>query len=140
YYNTHPYCSSKKPMQTKLQNLIGLGTLVIFLELAATPVLAALNAWDGSTSGNWGTSANWVENDVPSNGDDLVFPSTAMSFTITNGLSNRRYNKITFTGNTYSLRGFPITLTNGIFHESSGANVIELTVTNGTSQTYSCNN
>ena len=89
--------------------------LIGLVALGAISSQATTKTWDGSSSGNWGTAANWSPSSVPVNGDDLIFPSLASRYTTTNDLSNLRLNSITFnTGNDYTLRGNAITLTNGI--------------------------
>lgn len=48
-------------------------TLIMFaLLLTAISAQAATRTWDGSTSNNWNTAANWAENAVPTNADDVI--------------------------------------------------------------------
>jgi hypothetical protein len=94
--------------------------------LATWPAHAATKTWDGSSSGFWGTAANWAGTVVPANGDDLVFPANASRFTLTNNIANLALSSITLSGSNYLLRGNVITLTNVITaNQSSGTNTIE---------------
>src|SRR4051812_38291709 len=76
---------------------------------------AATKTWDGSSSGNWATAANWSGGTAPAAGDDLVFPGGVTRLAVTNNFSpNRAFNSLTVLGTNYLLRGSPIILTNGI--------------------------
>ena len=96
-------------------------TTKLRLALACWSALAAVNAgaatktWDGSSSGNWATAANWSGGTVPVAGDDLVFPGGVTRLAVTNDFSpNRNFNSLTFLGTNYTVRGNSIILTNGI--------------------------
>src|SRR5262245_31599790 len=97
-------------MNSKLQYC-----LFISAVLAGFHVAAATKTWDGSSSGNWATAANWSGDTLPVAGDDLVFPGGVTRLMMTNNFSpNRAFNSLTFLGTNYFLRGSPIILTNGI--------------------------
>ncbi len=102
---------------------------------------AAVKTWDGSSSGNWATAANWTGNVAPVDGDDLVFPSGAANLLNTNNLTALRLNSIIFTGSGYTLRGNALTVTNGISgQQAAGANAVECNLTLGAAQTFDCVN
>jgi len=63
---------------------------------------------DGKTD-NWNDAANWVENTVPTSGDDLVFPSTAAKFTSINDIVNLQVNSMEFDAS-YNIDGAEIGL------------------------------
>jgi autotransporter-associated beta strand protein len=114
--------------------LLGTGLL-----LAAPRVQAAVKTWDGSSSGYWGSSANWTGGVAPVNGDDLVFPSGAANLVNTNNYTSLKVNSVTFTGFGYTLRGNALTVTNGISgQQAAGANTLECIVTLGAAQTFDC--
>src|ERR1051325_5479895 len=78
------------------------------LLLAMLPILmrGATKTWDGSSSGNWATGANWSGGAVPAAGDDLVFPGGIMRTNTTNNFSPvRAFNSIPFTGTNYNVHG-----------------------------------
>src|SRR5947209_13803368 len=92
-----------------------LAMIVAFFWTSAAPASAAIKTWDGSSSGNWATAANWSGGTLPISGDDLVFPGSITRLTMTNNFSpNRNFNSITLLGTNYILRGNPLILTNGI--------------------------
>lgn len=80
-----------------------MGTAVI---LVAHQADAASQIWDGSSSGNWTTGANWVGNAAPgstttANADVATFPGTGVSnFSVNLGGSNRFIGGITFDSST----------------------------------------
>lgn len=112
--------------------------LVLLLMLHAQ---AAVKTWDGSSSGNWGTAANWTGNVAPVNGDDLVFPSGAANLANTNNYTALQVSSIVFTGSGYTLRGNALTVTNGISgQQAAGNNAVEFNVTLGRAQTFDCVN
>lgn len=126
----------------KTSTVLGSAAAWLFALLSlwpAGPVAASPKIWDGSSSGYWGTAANWSNNVAPVNGDDLVFPSTATRFTVTNNIADLRVNSITFADpfNTYLVRGNPITLTNGI-SASGSPTTVALDITLGAAQTFEC--
>jgi len=104
--------------------------LVVLLAAALTTSngSAATKTWDGSSSGDWATGANWSGNTAPAAGDDLVFPTGVTQLLMTNNFSpNRAFNSVTILGANYVIRGNPLVLTNGIrCGNSSAANAIEL--------------
>lgn len=123
------------------------GSFPALLQCTALLLLLGLNAqaavktWDGSSSGNWSTAANWTGNVAPVNGDDLVFPSGAANLLNTNNLTALRLNSIIFTGSGYTLRGNALTVTNGISgQQAAGANAVECNLTLGAAQTFDCVN
>ncbi|HRT59041.1 MAG TPA: hypothetical protein P5038_20640, partial [Candidatus Paceibacterota bacterium] len=84
---------------------------------------AAVKTWDGSSSGNWATAANWTGNVAPVDGDDLVFPPGAANLANTNNFAALKVSSIVFTGSGYTLRGNALTVTNGISgQQGAGAN------------------
>jgi hypothetical protein len=55
--------------------LLLLGTALCCLFASLVPTTnAATKTWDGSSSGNWATAANWSGGTLPVAGDDLEFP------------------------------------------------------------------
>jgi fibronectin-binding autotransporter adhesin len=107
--------------------------------LGAAGLQAAVKTWDGSSSGNWGTAANWTGGVAPVNGDDLVFPAGAANLVNTNNYSSLKLNSITFTGSGYTLRGNALTVTNGVSgQQAAGANTMENIITLGAAQTFDC--
>jgi hypothetical protein len=75
--------------------------------LLAGPHLAEAQVqWNGSTSGNWGTAANWSGHAVPESGDLLVFPASGSTKAMVNNLpSGTQYQSLEFQAPGYSLTG-----------------------------------
>src|SRR5882672_3618175 len=124
--------------QTMKTNPCLLGIIAALLSWSS-PAHAATKTWDGSSSGNWNTAANWTNNAVPVDGDDLIFPAGAANLTSTNDIADLRLHSITFTAANYNLRGSAISLTNGITATAiSGNNILAFVITNSAAQTYNC--
>src|SRR5207249_482447 len=110
---------------------------MVALWLVAVEATAATKTWDGSSSGNWGTDANWTGGVAPAPGDDLVFPAGVSRFNVTNNIGLLPLRSLTFTGSNYVLRGVGIILTNGITAgHASKTNTIELDISTNASQTF----
>jgi fibronectin-binding autotransporter adhesin len=110
---------------------------MLCLGLAPTGGRASTKTWDGSSSGNWGTAANWTGGLAPVSGDDLVFPAGVTRFTVTNNIGVLPLRSLTFTGSNYVMRGMGILLTNGIkASHLSKTNSIQLPVTINSNQTF----
>ncbi len=119
------------------------GTCLSLAALFLSPwlILAATRTWDGSSSAYWGTAANWAENAVPADGDDLLFPSGPTRLATTNNTSTtRRYNSITISGANYALRGNSLTLSNGITatYAAGSSATVALDITLARGQTIEC--
>ena len=114
-------------------------SLVAWL-LAISSASAALKTWDGTTSGNWGTSANWTPAAAPVDGDDLSFPAGALNPLNTNNITDLRVASITFSGaaGAYFLTGNAITVSNGVTSaNTAGDNDLNFVfITNAAAQTY----
>ena len=95
--------------------------------------------WTGTYSGYWNVTGNWLENVVPVNGDELVFP-TATRYVVTNNISGLQLDRITFTKGGYLVRGNAVTIANGITSTPPAAEVNEMQIdlTLGASQTFRC--
>ncbi len=119
---------------------------LIFLACAAVlawPARAAVKIWDGSSSGNWSTSANWTNNAAPASGDDVIFPAASVRFTLTNNLPNLRLRSLTFNApSNYTIYGNAITLSNGIqsLQTAGFTNRIFLNITNAGTQSINVSN
>jgi autotransporter-associated beta strand protein len=80
----------------------------------------------GSLPNSWNFAANWQENTVPANGDDLFFPDNAVAFTSTNdvpGLTtihSINFEKVKGTQPGYVIDGTPLTLTGPITDNLAG--------------------
>ncbi|MDW3210636.1 MAG: T9SS type A sorting domain-containing protein [Reichenbachiella sp.] len=104
--------------------------LLFYLETAAQT-----NTWDGSSSNNWNTAANWSLNLVPTAAHDVVIPNgfnvtvntaaVCLSFTIAGGGTN---NTVTISGSN------SLTVTNNVSIESGTGNgdLKHLNVADGT--------
>lgn len=115
-----------------LQNVRKLGTGLLLLGLLLPSARGAVKFWDGSASGNFSNSANWVGSVAPVAGDDLVFQANALvtRLTVTNDFSpNRAFNTLTFQGSNYVVRGSAVLITNGITSiQTVGVNTIDADV------------
>ncbi len=117
--------------------------LVLVLELALLPWQSAAETkmWDGSSSGYWGTGANWSDGTVPMDGDELVFPNGPTRLATTNNLSStRRFKSIAIHGASYALRGNSLTLSNGItaYYSAGSYASVELDIALADAQIFSC--
>ena len=81
----------------------------IGLEILEVRIVPATSTWSGldtATSTNWSDAGNWVGDQIPSPGDDLVFPSGADGLTNTNDLgAGIAYGSLTVAGSGYSIGG-----------------------------------
>ena len=119
--------------------------LIFFLLLSASSAHAAVKTWDGSSSVNWGTAANWAGGVAPVDGDDLIFPAGAANLNNTNNIAGLDLRSLTFNGagGGYTLNGNAITIstTDGINADHTvGANTINFDTTLTTNMTFSCPN
>lgn len=79
------------------------------------PARAATKTWNGSATGSWQLSSNWIPAGVPVNGDALVFPATATKLLTTNAPAGpANFASLTIGGEGYVLRGPSLTVTNGL--------------------------
>jgi hypothetical protein len=110
--------------------------IIVALLLFPVSSYSAIRTWDGGgTDANWQTAANWVGDVTPSAGDDLVFPTTAAQFSPNNNFPLfTTFNSITIEGGTYTLRGIPIRLSNGL-NVITGSQMINLSITLSAAQT-----
>lgn len=116
---------------------------VACVTVLAWPARAAVKIWDGSSSGNWSTSANWTNNAAPASGDDVIFPAASVRFTLTNNLPNLRLRSLTFTApSNYTIYGNAITLSNGLqaLQPAGHTNTIFFNITNAGVQTINVSN
>ena len=49
--------------------------LVISLMLIAVKTTFSQTTWNGSSSTDWNTAANWSTNSVPTSSDDVIIPN-----------------------------------------------------------------
>src|SRR5947207_77325 len=97
-----------------LTDRVAVWLAALCLCLGAGNLGAGIKTWDGSSSGNWATAANWTGGVAPATGDDLVFPAGVTRLIVTNNIASLTLRSLTFTGSNYVVRGVGITLTNGI--------------------------
>jgi len=105
---------------------------LLSLLLLAGPASAASLTWDGSSSGNWGTAANWTGNAVPAgttaSPDLLTFPTAGANKTMSNNLTaGLSFNRLSFTDG-YTVSGSGLTLR---FHSTAGNPRVEYTAASG---------
>ncbi len=119
------------------------GFITLCLLLASIPpAMGATRTWDGSSSANWGTAANWSTGVAPVAGDDLVFPAGVARLLVTNNLAaGTVFNSIVFRGSNYSVTGNALNLTGGVRSEqSTNNNRVHLDITLAAPQTFECTN
>src|SRR5262249_39461121 len=94
--------------------------------------------WVGDVNGQWGTNVlgntNWLNqttlaNDVPHDGDDLVFTTMSANHTQTNNISGLSPNSISISDTDYIIGGSPITVDTITDTSSAGSNVLNLSIT-----------
>ncbi|HEY2953176.1 MAG TPA: autotransporter-associated beta strand repeat-containing protein, partial [Verrucomicrobiae bacterium] len=93
-------------------------------------VVQLIKVWTGLINGNWSNPTNWLGAIAPQVGEALVFPPDAVRFTMTNDFAPARlFDRATFTGSNYLLRGLSLILNNGIrAGQVLGTNAIETDV------------
>ena len=104
-----------------------------------SPALAATKTWDGSTSASWNNAANWTNNAVPVDGDDLLFPAGAANKANNNNIPVVNLRSLTFTDSGYVVSGNALLLsgTNGITSsQASGSNAITQPISLATNQPF----
>jgi len=87
--------------------------------------------WTGNNNGNWMNAGNWASGTVPNPGDDLVFPASVATYSLTNDFPQyTMFESITISGSGYTLAGNDIILGQGLAgitdSVSSGGNTISL--------------
>jgi len=86
--------------------------LVLVLGFSLSTAFAATRVWDGSTSGNWATAANWVGGIAPQPGDRLEFPTNATRYVTTNNFpAQTEFTAAAIYGAGYTMRGNAMRLT-----------------------------
>jgi fibronectin-binding autotransporter adhesin len=120
------------------RNLKSLQRRRMFLEQLEQRSLLAVLMWDGEAGAQWSNAANWTGDVAPAAGDDLVFPTSAISFTSTNDLpAGTRFNTILLQGNSYSITGNAIELSGGLTaNNATGSNTFGLDTTLGNAQSF----
>src|SRR5262245_60114938 len=93
--------------------------------------------WSGDVNNLWGANVggntNWLNqttltNDVPQNGDDLVFTTMSANHTQTNNISGLRPNSISISDTDYIIGGNAINLDTLTDTSSAGSNVLNLPI------------
>jgi trimeric autotransporter adhesin len=106
----------------------------IGLEILETRVvLSTVSTWSGldaANSTNWNDAGNWVGDQLPGAGDDLVFPSGAPGLTNTNNLgAGIAYGALTIAGSGYSIGGVSASFTSIDASQPSGSSEVDLPIT-----------
>jgi autotransporter-associated beta strand protein len=122
-----------------------LGLAVVGLLALPLEARAKRCVWDGGTAGgNWTAAVNWINDDPPVEGDDLVFPASVdprKTHAYNDYGAGFTFGSITIEHHDYYLNGNAIVLTRGIHVEydwplAYSPPTIELSVTLGASQTF----
>jgi autotransporter-associated beta strand protein len=103
---------------------------------------AAVKTWDGSANGLLSNPANWSGGIAPVEGDDLVFPASGVTqFNVTNNiLGGPRFRSISFEGNSFTLSGAFMVLSNGIGAQNlNGINRVNCAIQLAAAQTFFIN-
>lgn len=94
--------------------------LVVSFLVFASPVRAATRTWTGAVSSLWSVGGNWSGGVAPVDGDDLVFPGTAVNPSPVNDIAGLTIGSISFPSEfpsvfvVYNVTGNGITVTGGI--------------------------
>jgi len=108
---------------------IRLGLLAILIVPGWVQAASVNRTWNGSTDGNWGTSANWTPSGSPVSAspfDSVIFSGTTQLAT-TNNLSTSISN-LTFTAGGFTVNGNSLIIRNSITN-SAGVNIVNIPVT-----------
>lgn len=90
------------------------------VEPLETRITPATLTWDGSASNLWNNAANWDLNQVPADGDTLVFPEAAANLINTNNVSGLDLVAIQMFGPNYVIGGNALTISGGISADIEG--------------------
>ncbi len=104
----------------------------VVLTVVNVPPTGVAKTWSGAgTNNNWSTTANWVGNIAPVQGDDLVFPAGVARYTNANNFSpGWSFNSIVFSGSNYVITGSEIVLGAGLTNSPArGTNVFACPLT-----------
>ncbi len=119
-----------------LNQIFALVATAIF-SIFSTNLSAATRTWDGSSSTNWSTGANWSGNTVPTSSDDVIIPAGLSRYPVLT--ANARVDNFTLNGGTFSTSNFNLTVdfnlivNNGTFNSGSGTITCEdADINNGT--------
>ena len=101
------------------------------LEVRVVPAASTWSGLDAATSTNWSDAGNWAGDQIPSPGDDLVFPSGAPGLTNTNDLGTGIvYGSLTVAGSGYSIGGTSnASFTSIDASQTSGSSAVDLPIT-----------
>ncbi|MEP4077290.1 beta strand repeat-containing protein [Haloferula sp.] len=90
------------------------------------------STWDGDSDGNWATTANWVDDVLPTSSDNLIFTGIANAVTNNDLAAGIEYNGISFAntadGENFSLGGNSIILGGDILQPSAASGSITDTI------------
>ncbi len=116
---------------------LGLAAILIAWGLCST-AQAALRTWSGlGPDSKWTTATNWVGGVAPSVGDDLLFPTNALSLNSSNDFpAGTTFNSLIFSGGGYSLSGNAIALNAGILATNGINNAINNPLILNSNQTF----
>src|SRR6476620_9958495 len=98
--------------------LVKVAPFCLLMTIACSQAFAATKTWNGSSSNNWNTAANWTPSGVPASGDDVTITFNASPQVITLSadvtiqslsLNNSTNNRI----GTLSAGNFKLTVTGG---------------------------
>jgi hypothetical protein len=90
---------------------VRLGVILLLLIVART-ASAATCSWHGGVDLEWSTAGNWTNcaTRAPQNGDSLLFPPTAATFTSQNDITNLQVAAVTISSPRFIISGVGIVM------------------------------
>lgn len=110
--------------------VVGRNSFIVSYQNGVTLTANLPYQWDGGGSGgNWTTGPNWVADVAPLVNERLIFPAGVSKRIMTNDFASgsdfgTAFDSLVFDDDGYTLHGNLVRLTNGIFHNMAGQNVI----------------
>lgn len=88
--------------------------LIIFILLVPSITYSANRTWSGATGTAWNTASNWVGNNLPGNGDNVLIPGGLTNYPVVTANVNTKIITINSTGT-----GGRLTINAGTFNVTS---------------------
>ena len=120
-----------------MKNSIKISILMAIAIISNSNLSAATLTWDGSSSTDWSTAANWSLNRVPNAADNVIIPSGLSRYPVLT--ANANVDNFTLNGGSFSTSNFNLTVdynlivNNGTFDAGTGTiSADNVDVNNGT--------
>jgi hypothetical protein len=128
-FTSHSVLGALARWQRRAGCLLTCGLVSIASVASPASADAAFRTWKPFTADNlWSNPANWEEGVAPVDGDDLRFPTPAVTpATVVNDIPNLEVHTLATTGD-FTITGQPFTLTNSLFGTGTATYDVHITL------------